>query len=182
MHGLLLGVDKPRRIVADYNKTTKKSVNSLLGAYPIHPFPVKAVVRGLHMVRGKAALGNRHHNHIKKVQKASAINVLSATSVPNYIKDFEDLFEWVYRVLSANGIIKDRCLWVYDMALRIGQSLNPIIEPKKYVYLYAGALKGAKMLGGITISRNKAPLSAFPRILQQEGALHIENIMCDYSH
>ena len=84
--------------------------------------------------------------------------------------------------MSANGVIKDRCLWVYDMALRIGQSLTPIIEPQKYVYLYAGALKGAKMLGNIIITKNKAPLSAFPPELQQEGALHIENIMCDYSH
>ena len=110
-----------------------------------------------------------------------AITVLSPSTPPKNIKDFEDLFNWVYSLFKNNGIVNQPCLWVYDVALRIGQTMTPIIEPKKYVYLFAGAKKGAMMLGGIVIKSHKVLTTSFPLILQKEGSLYIEDIMCEYS-
>lgn len=181
MHGLILGTSSLKAIIADYNKTLKKSANITLVAYNTY-FPQNdAIVRGLHLIGKNIRLGNTHQNRIRKVQKKAAINTLSSTGFPKNPKDFEDLFNWVYSLLKKNGIVKQPCLWVYDIALRIGQTITPVVEPQKYVYLFSGAKKGAIMLTGINIKNNKAPITSFPPILQKEGALHIENIMCDYS-
>ena len=182
MHGLILGISPLGQIVADYNKTIKKSFNITLGAYKTYPPRIDAIVRGLHLDRKKICIiGNLHQNRIPITKKVKAITVLSPSTPPKNIKDFEDLFNWVYSLFLKNGIVNQPCLWVYDVALRIGQTMTPIIEPKNYVYLFAGAKKGAMMLGGIVIKNHKAPITSFPPILQKEGALHIENIMCDYS-
>lgn len=181
MHGLILGTSSLKAIIADYNKTLKKSANITLVAYNTY-FPQNdAIVRGLHLIGKNIRLGNTHQNRIPKAKKVKAITVLSPSTPPKNIKDFEDLYDWVYSLLKKNGVIQQPCLWVYDIALRMGQTMTPVIEPQRYVYLFAGAKKGAMMLGGIIIKNNKAPITSFPRILQKEGALHIENIMCDYS-
>lgn len=182
MHGLILGTSPLGQIVADYNKTIKKSFNITLGAYKTYPPRIDAIVRGLHLDRKHiCVIGNLHQNRIREAQKKAAINTLSLTGLPKNPKDFEDLFNWVYSLFKKNGIVKQPCLWVYDVALRIGRTMTPIIEPKNYVYLFAGAKKGAMMLGGIVIKNHKALTTSFPAILQREGSLYIEDIMCEYS-
>ena len=134
------------------------------------------------------AMVNRlHQNRIRKDKKESAINALNSVTYTSNIKDFEDLFEWVYNVLKNKEVIKNRCLWVYDIALRMGQCMSPKIEPKDYVYLYSGAYDGAVALNKvlpngnkIMIIGNRAPINSFPPMLQKEGAIIIEDIMCVY--
>lgn len=182
MHGLILGTSPLGQIVADYNKTIKKSFNITLGAYKTYSPRIDAIVRGLHLDRKKICIiGNLHQNRISITKKVKAITILSSSMPPQNIKDFEDLYDWVYSLLKKNGVIQQPCLWVYDIALRMGQTMTPVIEPQKYVYLFAGAKKGAMMLGGIIIKNHKALTTSFPAILQREGSLYIEDIMCEYS-
>ena len=181
MHGLILGTSPLGTIVADYSKATKKSFNLTLGAYKTYPAKIDAIVCGLHLVRKKICIGNLHQNRIPITKKAKAITILSSSTPPKNIKDFEDLYDWIYSLLKKNGVINQPCLWVYDIAWRMGQTMTPVIKPDKYVYLFAGAQKGAIMLGGITIKNHKVPTTSFPMILQKEGSLYIEDIMCEYS-
>ena len=182
MHGLILGSSPITIIVADYQKKLKKSKNITLAAYKTYVPVADAVVRGLHLRKGKYVLGDSHQNRILKAKKANAVKVLSSLIPPSGIANFEDLFDWTYNTLKINGIIQNPCLWVYDIALRIGQTLSPKIEPQKYVYLYAGAYKGAILLGIKKIKNHRKPITSFYPILRKEGAIHIENILCDYSH
>lgn len=181
MHGLILGTSPLGKIVADYNKIAKKSFNLTLGAYKTYLPRIEAIVRGLHLFRKNIYIGNQHQNRIPITKKTKAITILSSSMPPKNIKDFEDLYDWVYSLLKKNGVIQQPCLWVYDIALRMGQTMTPVIEPQKYVYLFAGAKKGAMMLGGIIIKNHKALTTSFPLILQKEGSLYIEDIMCEYS-
>ena len=136
MHGLILGTSSLKAIIADYNKTLKKSVNIKLVAYNTY-FPQNdAIVRGLHLIGKNIRLGNTHQNRIPKAKKVKAITVLSPSTPPKNIKDFEDLYDWVYSLLKKNGVIQRPCLWVYDIALHMGQTMTPVIEPQKYVYLF----------------------------------------------
>ena len=190
MAHLVLGVDSINKIVNDYNGKHKKMLNNVLTAHSALPKTqqTNSFVRGLHRVNSKFQLGHMHQNRIRKDKKESAINALnSVTCPPSHVKDFEDLFEWVYEILRNNGVIKNRCLWVYDIALRMGQCMTPKIEPQEYVYLYKGAYEGAVALNKIlpkgsqiTIKNNRAPISSFPPVLQRLGTIDIENIMCIY--
>lgn len=190
MAHFVLGADPINKIVNDYNGKHKKMLNNVLTAHSTLPKAqqTNSFVRGLHRVNSKFQFGHMHQNRIRKDKKESAINALnSVTCPPRHVKDFEDLFEWVYNVLKNKGVIKNRCLWVYDIALRMGQCMSPKIEPKDYVYLYSGAYDGAVALNKalpngkkIKITNHRAAITSFPAILQQEGAIYIEDIMCVY--
>lgn len=186
---MVLGKDPISNIVNDYNGKHKKMLNNVLTAHSALPKAqqTNSFVRGLHRVNSKFQLGHMHQNRIRKDKKESAINALNSATYTSNIKDFEDLFEWVYNVLKNKGVIKNRCLWVYDIALRMGQCMSPKIEPKDYVYLYNGAHAGAAALNKslpkgsqIKIKNHRAPVTSFPTVLQQEGAMVIEDIMCVY--
>jgi hypothetical protein len=65
--------------------------------------------------------------------------------------------------------------------------MSPKIEPRDFIYLYKGAHDGAIALNKvlpkghkIKIVKNRAPITSFLPVLQMEGAIHIENIMCVY--
>ncbi len=189
MAHFVLGVDPINKIVNDYNGKHKKMLNNVLTAHSALPKAqqTNSFVRGLHRVNSKFQFGHMHQNRIRKDKKESAINALNSVTYTSNIKDFEDLFEWVYNVLKNKEVIKNRCLWVYDIALRMGQCMSPKIEPKDYVYLYSGAYDGAVALNKvlpngnkIMIIGNRAPINSFPPMLQKEGAIIIEDIMCVY--
>lgn len=189
MAKMVLGVDSINKIVNDYNGKHKKMLNNVLTAHSALPKAqqTNSFVRGLHRVNSKFQFGHMHQNRIRKDKKESAINALNSATDTSNITDFEDLFEWVYNVLKNKGVIKNRCLWVYDIALRMGQCMSPKIEPKDYVYLYSGAYDGAVALNRalpngkkIKITNHRAEITSFPPILQKEGAIYIEDIMCVY--
>ena len=185
---MVLGIDPIGNIIKDYGSKYKSLHNAVLSAHPTWHNQIESCVRGLHKTNSGFKLGHMHQNRIKKIIKDAAIKALSkATYPPSYVKDFEDLFEWVFKVLQSNRVINNRCVWVYDIAMRMGQCMSPKIEPKDYVYLYKGAYRGAVELNKILPTGNKikivnhrAPVISFPPILQTEGAIHIENIMCIY--
>ena len=189
MAKMVLGKDPLDKIVDDYVDNYKSSLSSVLTAHSALPKAqqTNSWVRGLHITNNRPQLGHSHQNRIPKTQKQGAINALNSVTYTSNIKDFEDLFEWVYNVLKNKGVIKNRCVWVYDIAMRMGQCMSPKIEPKDYVYLYNGAYDGAVALNKtlpngkkIKITNHRAAITSFPAILQQEGAIYIEDIMCVY--
>ncbi len=187
---MVLGKDPLGKIVKDYNKSYRSALDAALAAHTTYPQQIESFVRGLHKVKTGYQLGHSHQNRIEKTKKIDAEKALSkVTCPPSDVKDFEKLFEWVYNVLKSNGVIKNRCVWVYDIALRMGQCMSPKIEPKDYVYLYSGAYDGAVALNKalpkgnkIKIIGHRAPITSFPPMLQKEGAIYIEDIMCVYHH
>jgi hypothetical protein len=136
-----------------------------------------------------------------------------------HYRDFEDLFDWVERMAghASNGyqlpfIYGFGRVAIYDTALRIGFHLkrNPRnifndcvdkngykhidyknrVLPKKYVYLHAGAMKGARALarlgliskkknskGGITLDL-KEFVKYFPKIIRRLEPYQIEDFLC----
>lgn len=187
MANMVLGIDSINDIIDDYNRNYKSSIDDVLDAYGNYPKKIEGCVRGLHLTNSKPQLRDPHQNRIRETKRKAAIRALSMATWPNNVKNFEDLFEWVYEILRNNGVIKNRCLWVYDIALRMGQCMTPKIEPQEYVYLYKGAYEGAVALNKIlpkgsqiTIKNNRAPIRSFPPVLQRVGTIDIENIMCIY--
>lgn len=88
----------------------------------------------------KVILNNEHQYRTRKETKDRLIRTLDESQLritPSMT--FEDLYKEVGRVL---GQMTD--LLHYDIALRIGAANG--IRPKDYVYLHAGALKGANAL------------------------------------
>lgn len=63
-------------------------------------------------------------------------------------------------------------LYTYDVSHRIGRSLG--LQPE-YVYLHAGALKGARHLG---VKGKKVPLTAFPSSLHCFTPAQVEDFLC----
>ena len=77
-----------------------------------------------------------------------AIDGLSLNVVRiNKCKDFEELYDYVDSIFKQGGR-SYAYLSIYDTAYRIGFNLTPQILPEKYVYLNAGAYKGADNLYG----------------------------------
>ena len=80
---------------------------------------------------------------------------LASPTLPTSATDFEELFEQVYTIFAKNGF-KNAFLTAYDTARRIGYNMSPQVLPDKFVYLPAGAYKGAACLFGLDwISRNE---------------------------
>ncbi|MBQ2292018.1 MAG: hypothetical protein II248_07680 [Paludibacteraceae bacterium] len=80
---------------------------------------------------------------------------LASLTLPTSATDFEELFEQVYTIFAKNGF-KNAFLTAYDTARRIGYNMSPQVLPDKFVYLPAGAYKGAACLFGLDwISRNE---------------------------
>jgi hypothetical protein len=85
---------------------------------------------------------------------------------------FHDLYSWIELVAShVNGIGSTT---TYDIARRLGVWIGLMPE---VVYLHAGTAEGARKLGVIG---KVAPLTAFPKEIQELGATHAENFLCIY--
>ena len=88
----------------------------------------------------KVILDNEHQYRTRRETKDELVRVLESSHLQvNPSMTFEELYAEVGRVL---GPMTD--LLHYDITLRIG-AVNGIL-PKDYVYLHAGALKGANAL------------------------------------
>ena len=107
-------------------------------------------------------------------------------------KDFEDIYEYVYEVFTKEK--RHAPLTIYDTAYRIGYNMEPKILPKKYVYLSAGAFKGAVCLYGAEWIINnydykfaqnrrnfiRVETKLFNTIFPGVDSVGIENMMCDF--
>ena len=93
--------------------------------------------------------------------------------------DFEELRDHVAE--TARGTTGYADLSIYDFAFRYG--FNHGLLPERRVYVHAGALTGAKALRRLglidcKITPPSIPIEAFAPILQEMGAMHLENFMC----
>lgn len=91
---------------------------------------------------------------------------------------FQELYSWVLNH-RTNGFGDLRC---YDFSLCYGY--NKGLRPSEFVYIHAGTKEGAKALKekGLLHSEmnDRIPVKSFPKILQDLGAIHIENLLCIY--
>jgi len=133
----------------------------------------------------------RQYFSVKQPFKAIADQLIDIKRLDACI-DFEDIYEYVYEVFAKEG--RHAPLTIYDTAYRIGYNMESKILPEKYVYLSAGALKGADCIYGIewiiknydykfaqnrrNFIRIKTPL--FNTIFQNVDSVGIENMMCDF--
>ncbi len=97
---------------------------------------------------------------------------LDANVQPDRFKNFHQLYSWIKSITTdVKGL---GATTTYDVAQRLGVWMN--MQPE-FVYLHAGAAKGAKHLG---IEGESVLLSAFPNEIQKLGATHAENFLCIY--
>lgn len=130
----------------------------------------------------KVILDNEHQYRTRRETKDELVRVLESSHLQvNPSMTFEELYAEVGRVL---GPMTD--LLHYDITLRIG-AVNGIL-PKDYVYLHAGALKGANALKlhhypQLKIETPCVRLSDFVdevKELQGFTAYDIEHFLCVY--
>lgn len=116
-------------------------------------------------------LPNAQINGFIKALKAAQIETETFNS-------FDDLYSWVLKK-RTNGFGHLRC---YDFSLSYGY--NKGLRPIEFVYIHAGTKTGAKALKdkGLLQSEitERIPVKAFPKILQNLGSIHIENLLCIY--
>lgn len=78
-------------------------------------------------------------------------SVLASSPLPSYFDGPNGLYEYVEKAIRSCKNVGP--LTVYDTAIRIGQNLNPVVEPQKFVYMPSdrgpldGALKYFKLIG-----------------------------------
>ena len=95
------------------------------------------------------------NDHQERHWAKKTYHSLASLTLPTSATDFEDLFEQVYTFFSSHGHA-NAYLTAYDAARRIGYNMSPQVLPNKFVYLPAGAYKGAACLFGLDwISRNE---------------------------
>ena len=93
-------------------------------------------------------------------------------------EDFEELYDFISSVISSiSGI---GLLTVYDTAKRIGHLFEYPIYPKQYVYLAAGAKKGAEKLLKTKDLRFREPISLFEPSFGSFPSIFIEDMLCIY--
>jgi hypothetical protein len=97
------------------------------------------------------------------------------------IADFEELYRRVEQSIgSVNGI---GALAVYDISLRIGCSLRPVIIPQKYVYTHGNEVEKAAvaLLPDEDFKDHRIEAVKFKSILPCYSAMEIEHALCVYS-
>ena len=95
------------------------------------------------------------NDHQERHWAKKTYHSLASLTLPTSATDFEDLFDQVYTFFSSHGHA-NAYLTAYDAARRIGYNMSPQVLPDKFVYLPAGAYKGAACLFGLDwISRNE---------------------------
>lgn len=111
--------------------------------------------------------------------KLAVDQLLSPNILKGSFSDFEELYKEIKRRFS--GIyFAEGPLTIYDTALNLGQLFTPKIEPKKFVYLSAGAWEGAKHLKG---RKNISPIMPItdwqtPSLFPGVDSMYIEDILC----
>lgn len=122
------------------------------------------------------AIGGQKKSHQRKVRNEAlreAANTLDTHSKHIDISgDFEELYDSIETLIGGISGIGD--LTIYDIATRIGIYKN--IRPKNFVYLHAGAKKGAIAIG-VPVQR-RVPVTSFPSEIEKLGAAEIENFLC----
>ncbi len=133
----------------------------------------------------------RQYYSVKQEYKAIADQLIDVKRL-DACKEFEDIYEYVYEVFTKEK--RHAPLTIYDTAYRIGYNMNPKILPEKYVYLSAGALKGADCLYGKDWIMNhkdskfaknrrnfiRVKTQLFKTIFPGVDSVGIENMMCDF--
>lgn len=160
------------------------------------------IVKGVHLVSKKHsfsacnpsagkitnfvfAVGNSHQSRIDAKKLANAISILSSNGVLNgNFKDFEDIFDTISKLL-VGPVFKGPCLAIYDISFRISWYINnktgKDVRPKKFVYLFRGAYKGACSLLGVSKLNYREPRTKFGKYFPKTlNVWDIENILCIY--
>ena len=115
--------------------------------------------------------------------RSQAISALSQSKLwTKSFPSFEDLYAQVCQTLTDQATGKHIYgigpLAQYDVAKRIGAALAQPVYPSAYVYLSAGAMKGAKNL----FPQQKLPYRVNPSLFQPYfpslSSLEIEDILC----
>ena len=88
---------------------------------------------------------NKHQQRISKevlnAFAAKAVGFMPASSFTS--TNFDKYFDYVADEAEKSGVlVNGKCLLVYDYCLITGYSSGP--KPKEYVYLFRGAMEGAK--------------------------------------
>lgn len=172
-------------IASDY--TLKGLIDNYRANYPA---PFKGIddlssildyVCGLHNDKPELKPKFRRCSHQSCISNDVIIKM--ATKLANIesiqFKDFEELRQYV----SNKRVTGFGDLCVYDFCVRYAWSRN--LRPRKYVYIHAGAMKGAKALYTSGYLQTKPqvpsmPVEAFPKELQNLDAMDIENFLCIY--
>jgi len=94
--------------------------------------------------------------------------------------DFEELYDFIrFAIGGTTGIGP---LTVYDTARRIGHLYKKPIYPKMYVYLAAGAKKGAENLLSNTDLHFREPIDLFKPYFGTMPSAFIEDMLCIYKN
>lgn len=127
----------------------------------------------------------RHQWCISNAAVDCAVKKLSA----NYedlckIKNFDDLYKNIFDLIGAEktGISYST---VYDTAIRFGGSMEPAVEPQKYVYVHRKLIQSAKQIvGSKSFSNNyrieKTEFSKVCAAFDKLDSLFIEDFLCVY--
>lgn len=100
------------------------------------------------------------------------------------IKNFDDLYDKIFELIGvgSTGISYSR---VYDTAIRFGGSMEPAVEPQKYVYVHRKLIQSAKQIvGSKSFSNNyrieKTEFSKVCAAFNKLDSLFIEDFLCVY--
>ena len=128
---------------------------------------------------------DRHQRRMSNDAIKCAVEKLSA----NYeelckIKNFDDLYDKIFELIGvgSTGISYSR---VYDTAIRFGGSMEPAVEPQKYVYVHRKLIQSAKhIVGRKSFSNNyrieKSEFSKVCAAFNKLDSLFIEDFLCVY--
>ena len=128
---------------------------------------------------------DRHQRRMSNLAVECAVEKLSA----NYkklckIKNFDDLYDKIFELIGvgSTGISYSR---VYDTAFRFGGSMEPAVEPQKYVYVHQKLIQSAKhIVGRKSFSTNyrieKSEFSKVCAAFDKLDSLFIEDFLCVY--
>ena len=106
-------------------------------------------------------------------------NIIRNKVLTKSFSNFDDLYDELFKLNITSGD-----LLRYDITKRLAHCLN--LPPSKYVYLHAGAKKGAHVLhqkGLINLPSNysrRVNLNVFSGLFPNMDSIDIENLLCIY--
>lgn len=118
----------------------------------------------------------------ERLRKASVKRkpFVKANKLNEVFADFEELYDFVNSVIG--GVSGIGPLTVYDTAKRIGHLFEKPIYPKAYVYLSAGAEKGAKALLNRKSLSFREPTIVFEPFFGTLPSVFVEDILCIFKN
>jgi hypothetical protein len=167
------------KLVQEYLQTRADDIDAELAHFCELPFPT--AVEEAANARGPDGKILSHQRRPGRTVLAQAAGRLSAC-LPEIraCKTFEALLDLVRR--KTADIFNFGKLCQYDTALRIGAKLN--IKPT-LVYLHAGTLKGARLLGFETrqgVLTMETIAQSRPELLRLKSPDYIESFLCWLTH